>query len=163
MSNLRVGEPVELQTSYRSPLVQQALDELAGTMFKTGMELDHHSVKDFLRLKLAGQEREVFAVIFLDAQSHLIAYEELFYGTVTHTDVNVREVVKRALHYNAAAIALVHNHPSGNPEPSKEDIHLTKFMVLFMAKLDIAVVDHFIVGGNQDMRVTSLGELGAVA
>lgn len=160
MSEFKVGEPVELQTAYRSPLVQQALDELSGKLVGANLELSRDNIKDFLRLKLSGQEREVFAVVFMDCQSNLLAYEELFYGTVTHTDVNVREVVKRALHYNAASMILVHNHPSGNPKPSTEDLQLTKFLCLFMQKLDIAVVDHFIVGGNKSMLVTSLGEMG---
>ena len=83
-------------------------------------------VKDFLRVRLGGLEHEVFAVLMLDAQHRLIEYVELFRGTLTQTSVYPREIVKLALALNAGAAVLVHNHPSGAPEPSRADEHLTQ-------------------------------------
>ena len=84
------------------------------------------SVRDYLRLHLAGLKHEVFFALWLDSQNRLIASEELFRGTLTQTSVYPREVVKRALSFNAAAVVLAHNHPSGVSEPSTADQFLTR-------------------------------------
>lgn len=155
----KIGEPVELQTSRRSPLVQAALAELEEQLAKPGVKIDADSVKDFVRLKLAGQEREVFAAIFTDCQHNLQAYEEIFYGSVSRANIHFREVVKRALHYNAAAMIVIHNHPSGSPKPSQEDLELTLALNELLGALDIRLLDHLIVGGDSEMKVTSLAKL----
>ena len=108
-------------------------------------------VRDFLRLSLANKPHEVFVGIFLDAQHHTIASEELFRGTLTQTSVYPREVVKRALHYNAAAIIFAHNHPSGVAEPSHADKVLTQSLKQALALIDVKVLDHFIVGNGAAM------------
>lgn len=106
-------------------------------------------VRDFLRLSLAGQQREIFMAIFLNAKHHVISTEELFTGTLTQTSVYPREVIKRALHYNAAAIIFAHNHPSGNTEPSQADKTLTQTLIKALDLIDIKMLDHFIVGKNK--------------
>jgi DNA repair protein RadC len=114
-------------------------------------------VKDYLRLKLAALPHEVFAVLFLDAQHRLLAMEELFRGTLTQTSVYPREVVKRALALNAAAVLLAHNHPSGVAEPSKADEHLTRTLQSALGLVDVRVLDHFVVAREQ---VVSFAERG---
>ena len=90
---------------------------------------------------------EVFYALWLDAQNRLIAGEELFRGSLTQTSVYPREVVKRALWHNAAAVVLAHNHPSGVAEPSSADEHLTRELRQALALVDVRVLDHFIVAG----------------
>lgn len=105
------------------------------------------AVRDYLRLHLARLPHEVFA-LWLDAQNRLIAAEELFRGTLTQTSVYPREVVKRALGHNAAAVVLAHNHPSGLCEPSRADELLTRELKQALALVDVRVLDHFIVAGQ---------------
>jgi DNA repair protein RadC len=115
------------------------------------------AVRDYLRLQLGGLEHEVFAALFLDAQHRLIAYEPLFRGTLSQTSVYPREVLKRTLALNAAALILAHNHPSGVAEPSRADEHLTQSLKSALALIDVRVLDHFIVGSQQ---VLSFAERG---
>lgn len=103
-------------------------------------------VKDFLRLHLARRDHEVFAVLFLDAQHQLLQMEEMFRGTLTQTSVYPREVVKRALQINAAAVVFAHNHPSGAAEPSRADEFLTQTLKSALALVDVRVLDHLVVG-----------------
>ncbi|MBX3616850.1 RadC family protein [Nitrosomonas sp.] len=105
-------------------------------------------VRDFLRLSLANKQQEVFIGIFLDARNHAIATEELFSGTLTQTSVYPREVIKRALYHNAAAIIFAHNHPSGVAEPSHSDKVLTQSLKQALAFVDVKVLDHFIIGND---------------
>ena len=106
------------------------------------------AVRDYLQLLLRGRTQEVFMVIFLDAQHRVIAAEELFHGTLTQTSVYPREVVKRALHHNAAATIFAHNHPSGVAEPSQSDRLLTDSLKQALALVDVRVLDHFIIAGT---------------
>lgn len=106
------------------------------------------AVRDYLRLHLAGLPHEVFFALWLDAQNRLIAGEELFRGTLTQTSVYPREVVKKALRHNAAAVVLAHNHPSGVAEPSSADEHLTRELRQALALVDVRVLDHFVVAGS---------------
>ncbi|MBI4809457.1 MAG: DNA repair protein RadC [Nitrosomonadales bacterium] len=105
------------------------------------------AVRDYLQLLLRARQQEVFLAIFLDAQHRVIESEELFHGTLTQTSVYPREVVKRALHHNAAALVFAHNHPSGVAEPSDSDRLLTDELKKSLALVDVRVLDHFIVGG----------------
>ncbi|PKO90704.1 MAG: hypothetical protein CVU16_09785 [Betaproteobacteria bacterium HGW-Betaproteobacteria-10] len=105
-------------------------------------------VRDWLRLKLATRQNEVFMALWLDAQNRLLKAEELFSGTLTQTSVYPREVVKSALAHNAAAVILAHNHPSGIAEPSRADELLTQALKNALAMIDVKVLDHFIVAGN---------------
>lgn len=105
-----------------------------------------NAVKDYLKYKMCDNEREVFAVLLLDNQHRLISYEELFYGTVNAASVYPREVVKKALEVNAAAIILAHNHPSGIAEPSQADRSITTQLVDALNLIDVRVLDHIVVG-----------------
>jgi DNA repair protein RadC len=105
-------------------------------------------VRDWLRLKLATRQHEVFMALWLDAQNRLLKAEELFSGTLTQTSVYPREVVKIALARNAAAVILAHNHPSGLAEPSHADEMLTRALKDALAMVDVKLLDHFIVAGN---------------
>ena len=113
--------------------------------------------KDYLRMQIGGRSHEVFAVMFLDAKSQLIRFEEMFRGTLTHTAVYPREVVKRALELGAAGVVLAHNHPSGVAEPSHADELLTKTLINALQLVDIRVLDHMVVG---EVDVISFAERG---
>ncbi|MFM7972423.1 MAG: DNA repair protein RadC [Betaproteobacteria bacterium] len=114
-------------------------------------------VREYLQLEIAHREHEVFMVLFLDAQHQLLAAEELFRGSLSQTSVYPREVVKRALAHNAAAVVLAHNHPSGCAEPSSADTHLTQVLRSALALVDVQVLDHFVVTAS---AVTSMAERG---
>ncbi|MBB4225545.1 RadC family protein [Variovorax guangxiensis] len=116
-----------------------------------------YAVSDYLKLHFAGQAHESFAVLFLDARHTLLAFEDLFRGTVTQTEVYPRELLKRALHHNASAVILAHNHPSGAVEPSQEDLAVTQALKSALALIDVRVLDHIVVGAN---RVASMAERG---
>lgn len=105
------------------------------------------AVRDYLQLLLRARQQEVFLALFLDAQHRVIVSEELFQGTLTQTSVYPREVVKRALHHNAAAVIFAHNHPSGVAEPSQSDQLLTDALKQALQLVDVRVLDHFIVAG----------------
>jgi DNA repair protein RadC len=116
------------------------------------------AVRDWLKLKLGGLGYEVFGALWLDSKNRLIAWEELFKGTLSQTSVYPREVVKRALAHNAAAVLLCHNHPSGVAEPSQADELLTQNLKQALALVDVRVLDHFIVAGSA--RPLSFAERG---
>lgn len=117
------------------------------------------AVRDYLRLKLQARPHEVFVGVFLDAQNRVLGVEELFRGTLTQTSVYPREIVKRALHYNAAALIFAHNHPSGVAEPSRADEMLTIALKQALALVDVKVLDHFVVGGDSAMSFAERGLL----
>lgn len=116
-------------------------------------------VLDYLTLKLSNQMHEVFLVLFLDVKNRLITTEEMFSGTLTETSVYPREVVKRALHYNAASVMFAHNHPSGVAKQSKADESITQALKQALALVDVRVLDHFIVAGNQTLSFVEVGLL----
>lgn len=115
------------------------------------------AVRDWLRLQLTTLEREEFTVLFLDNQHRLITHETLFTGTISHTQVHPREVVKAALKHNAAAILVAHCHPSGHAEPSDADRRITKRLRQALDLVDIRLLDHLVVGG---MEIVSFAERG---
>ncbi|RBA25415.1 RadC family protein [Herminiimonas fonticola] len=117
------------------------------------------AVKQYLQLLLGGKAYESFAVLFLDVKNRLIACEELFRGTLTHTSVYPREIVKVALAHNAASVILAHNHPSGTPEPSTADHTLTQALKQALALIDVRVLDHFVVAGKHVYSFTEHGQL----
>ena len=116
-------------------------------------------VKEYLGITLRGLAREVFVVIFLNAQHRLIRADQLFAGTLAQTPVFPREVVKRALELNAAAVILAHNHPSGLPTPSEADRILTRTLQTALGHVDVRVLDHIIVAGGQHHSFSVHGEL----
>lgn len=115
------------------------------------------TVKNYLRMQMGSLPHEVFGVLFLDAQHRLLMYEEMFRGTLAQTTVHPREVVKRALHYNAGAVVLAHNHPSGVTEPSRADEQITQTLKTALALVDVRVLDHLVVGSDS---ITSFAERG---
>ena len=117
------------------------------------------ALRDWLRLRCAGLQHEVFIVIYLDARHQLIEAAELFRGTLTQTSVYPREVVKGALACNAGAVALAHNHPSGSVEPSRADEFLTQSLKSALALVDVRVIDHFVVAGDQVLSFAERGLL----
>jgi DNA repair protein RadC len=117
------------------------------------------AVRDYLRLTLGHREHEVFVALFLDAQNRLLVAEELFRGTLTQTSVYPREVVKRALAVNAAAVIFAHNHPSGMAEPSRSDEMLTASLRQALALVDVRVLDHLIVAGPATVSFAERGLL----
>ncbi|EGJ9766671.1 RadC family protein [Escherichia coli] len=131
-------------------LIQRALKTLDRHLHEPGVAFTStHAAREWLILNMAGLEREEFRVLYLNNQNQLIAGEPLFTGTINRTEVHPREVIKRALYHNAAAVVLAHNHPSGEVTPSKADRLITERLVQALALVDIRVPDHLIVGGSQ--------------
>ena len=128
-------------------IVQAAASRLARGEIKQRQVLSSwSSVLDYCRAAMAFDDKEQFRILFLDKRNHLIADEQHQTGTVDHTPVYPREVVKRALELSATAVILVHNHPSGDPTPSRADVEMTRAIVEVARPLGIAVHDHIIVG-----------------
>jgi len=129
-----------------------------GEQLVRGMALESsQDTRRFLQARLRDLDREVFCALFLDTRHRVLAYEELFSGTLNGTAVYPREVVRRALHHNAAAVIFAHNHPSGVSEPSRADEALTQRLKEALALVDIRVLDHVVVG---DGEITSFSERG---
>jgi DNA repair protein RadC len=116
-------------------------------------------VKQFVQAKLRNHPNEVFAALFLDNQHRVIAFEELFFGTINASSVHPRVLVQRSMYHNAAAIIVTHNHPSGVAEPSPADIDITNTLKSALSLLDIRLLDHLVVASHQ---VVSLAERGQV-
>ncbi len=115
------------------------------------------AVRDYLVLKLGSLTKEVFLVLFLDTQNRLLATEEMFSGSLSSTSVYPREVVKRVLHHNAAAVIFAHNHPTGIAQQSSADELLTKQLKQALELVDVKVLDHFIVAGNNTLSFSEKG------
>ncbi len=117
----------------------------------------HEAVRTYLRAELGALPREVFHVLFLDRKNQLIADERMGQGSIDHAPVYPREVVRRALELSASAVVLAHNHPSGDPTPSRADIDMTKLVVEAARALQITVHDHVVVAGDQVASLRALG------
>lgn len=113
----------------------------------------------FLTLRIGTLERETFCCLFLDNRHRLIQFERLFEGTIDGASVYPREVVKRALHYNAAAVIMAHNHPSGVADPSPADRNITCRLRDALALVDVRVLDHIVVAGTETMSFAERGLL----
>jgi len=151
-----MGQAKYVQLQAVQEMARRALQETV----RAGDVLDSPgTVCNFLRLLLRGRQQEVFVALFLDAQHRLIASEELFQGTLTQTSVYPREVVKRALHHNAAALIFAHNHPSGVAEPSQSDRLLTDALKQALGLVEVRVLDHFIVAGGGCLSFAEKGML----
>lgn len=127
-------------------------------VIKPGMILNDPTITQcFLRSHLRERSSEVFACIFLNNHFEMIAYEELFHGTINETSVYPREIVKRGLAHNAARVILSHNHPSGHPEPSHADIEITQIIKQALSLVDISVADHIIIGNPKNYSFVENG------
>jgi len=142
----------------------QAVVEMArrhlGERLQRGNPLtDPSATRQYLAATLRDLQHEVFACLYLDTRHRVIAWEELFRGTLDGTSVHPREVVKRALGHNAAALIFAHNHPSGVAEPSDADRRLTRRLRESLALVDIRVLDHFVVGDGETVSFAERGLL----
>ncbi len=117
------------------------------------------ATRDYLRAKFRDCQSEIFSCLFLNNQHHVVKLEELFRGTIDGAAVYPREVVKRCLHHNAAAVILAHNHPSGVAEPSQADIAITNKLRLALQTIDVRVLDHLVIGNSM---VVSFAERGLI-
>ena len=149
-----IGPAKAAQLQAALALAMRALQSGMGTRDVLGSP---QAVRDWLRLKLASLPHEVFVVLLLDSQNRLLHFEEMFRGTLSQTSVYPREVVKLALKWNAAAVILAHNHPSGVAQPSRADEALTTALKQALALIDVRVLDHMVVSGS---TCTSFAERG---
>ncbi len=140
-------------------VLELARRHLAEELTRDTVFTSPQAVKQFLLAQLSDRRQEVFMVLFLDNRHRLIVAEELFHGTIDGASVYPREVVRRALHHNAAATILAHNHPSGVAEPSRDDLEITKQLKQALALIDVRVLDHIVVGRGYTV---SLAEQGAL-
>lgn len=168
LANLSAATPVQLaalpgigpaKASQLAATMELARRSLQAAMAKRDNVGSPALVRDWLRLKLSDRAHEVFGALWLDAQNRLIAYEELFRGTLTQTSVYPREVVKHALSCNAAGVILAHNHPSGVGEPSDADAALTRVLKQALALVNVKLLDHFVIAGNEAVSLAERGFL----
>jgi len=134
-----------------------ALRVAHGAIRKRPLLSSWEKVVEYCRSAMAFEKCEEFRILFLDNRNRLMADEVQGRGTTNHTPVYVREVVKRALELSATSIILVHNHPSGDPTPSRADIEMTKQIIEAAARLDISVHDHLIVGRDGHLSLRAAG------
>ncbi len=142
----------------------QAVLELARRHLGEQLQREHvltspTRVGEFLLAQLRQCRQEVFGVLFLDAQHRLIAWEKLFFGTIDGASVHPREVVRRALDHNAAAVIFAHNHPSGVAEPSESDRAITRQLQEALKLVDVRVLDHMIAGAGYTVSLAERGML----
>lgn len=141
-------------------LVHRAVAVLEKRLFQRGQMLTcADEVKRYLKLRLAPMKHEVFAVIFLDSRHRLMAFEPLVEGSINSATVPPRRVLQRALEVNCAAVILAHNHPSGDVQPSLADGALTRTLKELLARVDVQVLDHFIVGSWEAYSFAEAGKL----
>ena len=139
-------------------IIAKALAILSSRMRKVGQIFDSpKATKDFCCLKIGSLPHEVFGVLFLDSQHGLISFDEMFRGTLNQTSVYPREVVKAALMQSAAAVIFTHNHPSGAVQPSRADEALTHTLKAALKLVDVQVLDHIIVSGDQSLSMAEKG------
>jgi DNA repair protein RadC len=144
----------------------QAASELGRRYLKESMEQRQviskaKDVKNFLIARLRDLEQEVFACLYLDNQHRILHFEKLFHGSIRSTPIYPREVVKRALFHNAAALIVAHNHPSGAAEPSAADHAITARLQKALDLIDVKLLDHIIVADNQTVSFAEQGLLVA--
>lgn len=154
---------VREKSRYRTADSEQVLaaaQEIVDARMVRGTSFKDPSVAcEFFRDKLGHLEREVFAAVFLDTRHRLIEYVELFQGTIDGAEVHPREVVRAALRFNAAAVLVAHNHPSGEIEPSAADRAVTSRLKHALALVDVRMLDHIIVGGSSTQSMAGKGWL----
>ena len=140
----------------------QALLEIGRRNLATSIERDcalesPSAVRRYLKAMLRHEPSEVFGCLFLDSKHRPLAFEILFRGTIDRASIYPREVVRRSLMHNAAALILCHNHPSGNSEPSQDDVHMTLALKRGLALIDVRVLDHIIVGDGEPLSMVEQG------
>jgi DNA repair protein RadC len=149
---------VDQMSSDDDAIIAHALAILHRRMKRPGAYMTSPQVvKNFLSLKLAELEHEVFVCLWLDAQNQVIEYQEIFRGTITSTSVYPREVVKLALARNASGAIIAHNHPSGNAEASQADRWLTDQLKAALGLVDVRIIDHIIIAGTDSVSFAERG------
>lgn len=146
-------------TKKQESIIRKAIGILGERIRSTPAFENPTSTKDYCRLQLATKKDEAFGCMFLDSKHRLIAFEVLFRGTVDGSKVYPRVVVRRALELNAAAVVFTHNHPSGNPTPSRDDITVTKQLKDVLSIVDVRTLDHIIVGTEGTVSLAELGHI----
>ena len=151
---LGLGEAkyVQLQAT-----LEMARRHMAETLQRGNVLDSPDQTRGFLAAQLRDYAFEVFACLFLDNRHRVIAFEELFRGTINGASVHPREVVKKALGHNAAAVILAHNHPSGVAEPSEADRHITRQLISALALVEVRVLDHLVVGDGEAVSFAERG------
>lgn len=153
-----VQREINATVANEDAIIAAALEILARRMRSSGVLMDSPKVvRDWLRMRVGGKPHEEFGCIWLNAAHEVIEAGEMFRGTLTQTSAYPREVVKEALHHNAAAVIFYHNHPSGAAEPSPADEMLTRQLKDALNLVDVRVLDHFVVTAEQ---TTSFAEKG---
>ena len=140
-------------------VIAAALRILSERLMRGNALIDPWAVRQYVALRFANCEHEVFTCLFLDNRHRVIACEELFRGTIDGANVHPREVVKRVLVHNATAVILTHNHPSGVAEPSQSDEIVTRRLKAALALIDVKVLDHLVVGGEVTESMAERGLL----
>ncbi len=144
-------------------LIQAALElgrrHLNATLSRGNALTDVETTRKYLSARLRHQRHEVFACLFLDNRHRVIVFEELFQGSISGASVHPRQVVKRALHHNAAALILAHNHPSGVADPSRADEQITRKLQESLALVDVRILDHIVVGDDETVSFAERGLL----
>jgi DNA repair protein RadC len=147
-------------TSSDERTVARAIKILSRELAAPGELLTAPSVvKRYLTLRLAKKEHEIFGALWLNAKNQLIANEDMFFGTLTQATIHPREVVKKALGYNAASLVCYHNHPSGTPSPSEADRQITTVLKNALQLVEVRLIDHIIVGGLDCYSFAEHGDL----
>ncbi|MCB1856670.1 MAG: DNA repair protein RadC [Gammaproteobacteria bacterium] len=142
----------------------QAVLEMSRRYLRTSLEridilTSPELTRDYLQSRLSGYPHEVFACLFLDNRHRVIDFEELFRGTIDGASIHPREVVRRAIAHNAAAVIFAHNHPSGVAEPSVADTRITHYLRDALAMIDVRVLDHIVVGAGETASLAESGLL----
>jgi len=144
-------------TSNQQATIQEAIGILESRLRTTKAFISPPDVKQFCQLQIAHEKDEHFCCMFMDSQHRLIAFERLFSGTVDGASVHPRVVVRRALELNAATVIFTHNHPSGEPKPSTNDISITKKLKDALNLVDIRTLDHIVVGREGTVSMAERG------
>ncbi|MFK5880123.1 MAG: JAB domain-containing protein [Flavobacteriaceae bacterium] len=154
LKELKKTENFELVLDVVLKELKKSINILGGVSFTT-----QETVKKYLMINFKASVNELFSCLFLDNKHKLIAYEELFRGTINQTQVYPRVVVQRALFHNAASVILAHNHPSLNLQPSESDKEITRKLIDILAVVDIRVLDHFIVSPYDTFSMAQNGHM----
>lgn len=160
MSNLGFDLIMCDQVSLDDEIINRALSILESRIINKGVTIvGSDSAVNFLRLQLELEEQEIFCVLFMDTQNRVIEFKKMFFGTLSETSVYPREVVKLALKLNASSVIFSHNHPSGIPEPSIEDRHITKRLSDALNLVDVRILDHIVIGHGISVSFAERGWL----
>ncbi|MBH3329872.1 DNA repair protein RadC [Pseudomonas oryzihabitans] len=160
MTNVHTLDSTSAIRAREDDIISEAKAILDQRLFARGRGLNSpDDVRNYLKLQLAPEPNEVFAVIFVDTRHRVIAFEIVQYGTIDAASISPRHVAQRCLRHNAAAVIVAHNHPSGDPEPSSNDYRLTERLRDALALLEIRMLDHFIVGKGQPLSMAETGRV----